>query len=619
MNRNEFLLIVALAASPVLAAVQVTVDPTKVRAEVPRTLYGTGLEDVNHEIYGGLDAQRLYDESFEEQEIEPTAGKGIAPKPGWVCGRQWTVSTTDGGRVGIDRRSPHLGAVAVSLEPGRGTAAVANAGLNGWGVPCRAGRRMQGHFFACGAVGELSVALRRRGGGADYARKVVALPKVDGWQRVSFALEPTATDAAAEFVICAADGGRVLIDDAYLADGPTNAFGRIGCREDIVDAFRQEGLTFLRWGGSMANAWGYLWKNMKGDRRPYDGFWFRTSSTGFLYREFVQMAAAMKLPCAFSVYAYEQVAKTAEIAEWLKSFDNDIYVQIGNEECAGCTPTCGEFTLGDCRRYCESLRLIVAEMRKVNPRLKFVSALMYDSRHQDIMDEGFRLTDGYVDYWDLHLQVPGSDVMKAIADARTEFAAFRDMVRRLNPQTKVKLAVFEENGNEHGLQRALIHAAVLGVCREQGDFLLTSCPANALQPWRQNDNGWDQGQIFFTPDRVWLQPCAWAQQMASANHRDLLVSGVSDDPNVLVSATRNRAGTSLVLHVVNASGAANPLALAGLDGYRLVRATTLASPDPNLDNPAHAPDRIVPTDITTTFTADATLPAYSYTVLAYEN
>ena len=238
-------------ALALVAAVSVTVDETKVRAEVPRTLYGTGMEAVNHEIYGGLDAQRLYDESFEEQEIEPTAGKGIAPKPGWVCGRQWAVSTTD--------------------------------------------------------------------------------------------------------------GGRVLIDDAYLADEPTNAFGRIGCREDIVDAFRQEGLTFLRWGGSMANAWGYLWKNMKGDRRPYDGFWFRTSSTGFLYREFVQMAAAMKLPCAFSIYAYEQVAKTAEIAEWLKSFDNDIYVQIGNEECAGCTPTCGEFTLGDCRRYCESLRLIVTE------------------------------------------------------------------------------------------------------------------------------------------------------------------------------------------------------------------------------------------------------------------
>ena len=48
--------------------VRVSVDLRAVRAEVPRTLYGTGMEDVNHEIYGGLDAQRLYDESFEETE-----------------------------------------------------------------------------------------------------------------------------------------------------------------------------------------------------------------------------------------------------------------------------------------------------------------------------------------------------------------------------------------------------------------------------------------------------------------------------------------------------------------------------------------------------------------------
>ena len=34
--------------------------------------------------------------------------------------------------------------------------------------------------------------------------------------------------------------------------------------------------------------------------------------------------------------------------------------------------------------------------------------------------------------------------------------------------------------------------------RRMGDFVLTSCAANALQPYRQNDNGWDQGQVFFT-------------------------------------------------------------------------------------------------------------------------
>ena len=47
-------------------AVAVNVDVGDVRTEIQYTIYGTCMEDVNHEIYGGLDAQRLYDESFEE-------------------------------------------------------------------------------------------------------------------------------------------------------------------------------------------------------------------------------------------------------------------------------------------------------------------------------------------------------------------------------------------------------------------------------------------------------------------------------------------------------------------------------------------------------------------------
>jgi len=476
---------------------------------------------------------------------------------------------------------------------------------------------MRGRFFAKGEVGGLSVSLRRRSDAQVYAARSLSLQKTGDWQRLDFTLTPAATDPAAEFVITATDGGRVLVDDAYLADEPTDEFGKIGCREDVVDGFRREGLTFLRWGGSMANSWGYLWKNMAGDRRPYDGFWFRTSSTGFLYKEFVRMANAMKLPCALAIFAYEQVAKAAEIADWLKQFDGEIHVQIGNEECAGITPPSGECTLGDCRRYCESLRLIVTAMRKVNPRLKFVSGLYYLKDHQDVMDEGFRLMDGYVDYWDLHLPMFEKDVTKVVQSARQEFAAFRDMIRRLNPRTKMKAAVFEENGFEHGLRRALAHAAVLGVCREQGDSLLTSCPANALQPYRQNENGWDQGQIFLTPDKVWLQPCGWAQQMASSNHRDLLFDGTSSDSEILLSATGDRAGRSLVLHVVNVSTVAKPVSLTFADGTarKVVRVTALTGDGPLADNTPEAMQRVVPRDMTDEFVRSVALPPYSYVVL----
>jgi len=604
-----------------VGAVTISVDPAKVVAEVPRTLYGSGMEDVNHEIYGGLDAQRLYDESFEEQEIAPVVGLGIRPKTMWVCGRQWTVTTTADARQSVDRREPHLGAVSVVLEPGKGTVSLANAGLNGWGISCRVGKRMLGHFFAKGMVGALSVSLRRRSDAKAYATSPLALRQTNGWHRVDFALVPDTTDPSAEFVITAANGGKVALDDAYLVDEPTTEAGRRGCREDIVDGFRREGLTFLRWGGSMANAPGYLWRNMKDDRRPYDGFWFRTSSTGFLYKEFVRMADAMNLPCALAIGAYDSVGKAGEIAAWLKPFKNDIYVQIGNEECYGCTPLCGERTMGDFRRYCSDLRLTVTEMRKVNPKLRFVSALWFHSKDRELCDEGFRLTDGYADYWDIHLQLFGPDILKLLQEARQEIDAFRDMIRRLNPQSKMKLAIFEENGNEHGLRRAIVHAGVLGICREQGDFLLTSCPANALQPYLQNENGWDQGQIFFTPDKVWLQPCGWAQQMASSNHRDLLIAGSSSDPEVLLSATKDRDGTSLVLHFVNVANAVKKLDLSFADGgsWNVERVTVLSGDDPLADNTPDALTRVVPMDDTAAFRQTSFLKPYSYTVVVLKN
>ncbi len=45
---------------------KIVVDASRVMNKIPAKLYGSCIEDVNHEIYGGLYDQRLYGESFEE-------------------------------------------------------------------------------------------------------------------------------------------------------------------------------------------------------------------------------------------------------------------------------------------------------------------------------------------------------------------------------------------------------------------------------------------------------------------------------------------------------------------------------------------------------------------------
>lgn len=634
--------------------VRIAVDPSDIRAEVSRTLYGTCLEDVNHEIYGGLDAQRLYDESFEETQPFAPLPHDIEGASGKVCGRQWTEIANGGGESALDDTTAHWGRSSQRLSPGAGTAGVANAGLNGWGIPCRKGMRMIGRFFAKGEVRRLEVRLESRDGGATYAATTLAQPlpvgcascasmtrwkrvvpsplpasgssgiagngddaSPESWRKVEFALVPDATDPAARFAIVASGGGTVWIDDVFLADWPTNEFGRLGCREDIVAALRREGVTFLRWGGSMVNSPDYLLKNMTGERRPYDGYWFRTSSTGFMVREFVRLADAMRLPCAVSIHAYDVTEDAFAFAKWLRQFDGFICVQIGNEECVGFTPAGGQPTIPDTRRYCEQVRRLVPAMRAANPRLVFASAMMWQPDKPDLMEEAFRLTDGLVEYWDLHVGAYQPDAGKG---TRETIDGFREMARRLNPETTMKAAIFEENARIHNMRRALAHVDNLAAAREAGGFLLTSCPANALQPWGQNDNGWDQGQIFFTPDKVWLQPCAWAQKMASESHRDLLVAANSDSPEIKVSATRDREGKSIVLHLANPTDSARraELRFAGEFAWRLVRTIVLAASSLDDENTPDEPDRISPKDATEDFHTRPVLPPCSYTVLEFE-
>ena len=599
---------VGAATGSAAEAVKVSVDVSKVVAEVPRTLYGTGMEDVNHEIYGGLDAERLYLEGFE---AEPPTNRSEAVSGGWQ------PAARGKGAFAWDREIRRSGGASQVLLPNGDAAGVANMGLKSWGVPAREGKKMVGYVHVRGQADALEFALERYDGEKVYAtNRVEKVETGEAWRKVSFALVPLVTDPMARLRISAVGNGKVWIDDASLADEPTDRFGELGCREDIVRGFQAQGLTFLRWGGSMANSKDYLYRHMTGERTFYHGLWNWWSSYAFMIPEFVRMAAEMKVPCAFSINAYEPVEDAVKLAEWLKQFDIPLYVGIGNEECAGFNSYCGKPNLPTVRKYCESVRKIVPAMRQANPKLKFVNEIMWLGKRMDLMEEGFRLTDGCCDYWDLHVGCYDAGSGQGVRD---KLKAFRDMIGRLNPKSTMKAAIFEENGNNHDMRRALGHASVLIACRELGDFLLTSCPANALQPYNHNDNGWDQGQVFFTPDKAWLQPCGWAQAMASSVHRDLLVESRVEGGDLEVSATRDRKGTSVVLHLVNGKDEARDLTVdfGAEAGLVLKRAVCLSAASPRDHNPPDDPERVSPKDVTETFRPAMRLPPKSYVTLEF--
>ena len=94
------------------------------------------------------------------------------------------------------------------------------------------------------------------------------------------------------------------------------------------------------------------------------------------------------------------------------------------------------------------------------------------------------------------------------------------------------------------------HATTLNAVRRHGDFVIADCPANCLQPWLQNDNGWDQGQVFFTPDMVWGMPPYYAQKLLSEDRLPLRVAADASS-GLDVIATRSTDGRSVVVTAVN--------------------------------------------------------------------
>ena len=589
-----------------LTAVTISVNPAEIKTEISPNIYGTGLEDVNHEIYGGLDAQRLYGESFEEP-TRFTFAHGVSGA--WIKSEE-----VDGGEFEVDRKIVHQGKQSQVLEVHGGIAAIANLGLNGWGVPVQAGKNMRGHLYVRGKVDSLEVGLEDRDGNKTYAIAKVPVESADEWRKAEFALKPNATDAKARFFIRASGEGKVWIDDVYLADAPTDEFGKIGCREDIVRAISEEGVNFLRWGGTMVNTKEYRLKNMRGqgERRPYEGWWFKYSSGGFGPYEFMRFAAAMKLPSAISISQDETIEDAVAFAEWTRQFDLPLCIEIGNEECIS---TFKENTREGYERYVKNVQRLVPPMRAANGKLTFASAAIWDDKHLDWMEIAFKGTDGFTEYWDIHLCNKSAEEARGNLDTLKGVMKF---MRGINPGTKMTIAVFEENAMNHDLSRALATAVTAMAVREMGSEVYTCCGANALQAYLNNDNWWNQGQIYFTPDKVWFQTYAWAKQMGAKYHQPLLVAGKSDDKAVLVSPTMAKDGKTIVLNLVNDSAEAKPIRLKGLEGYALRKVTELAGPKQSADNPLSAPDRIRPVEATERFRTEGTIKPYSYTVIVLE-
>ncbi|RFS19524.1 DUF1080 domain-containing protein [Chitinophaga silvatica] len=450
----------------------------------------------------------------------------------------------------------------IEFIAGKGRAGIANRGLNRWGIAVQEYHELQGSLWMNynSLKGPVTVALESNDGAITYATRELK-PGKKGWQKYSFTFQPTKTDNNARFVIYLNGKGKCRIDQVRLASTASNTFHGLPVRKDIGEAIQQEGVKFLRYAGTMVNAPEYKFSKMLGpvdQRPPYAGHWNKYSTNGFGIEEFLQYCEAAEIVPVFTINIEESPEDVAYMIEYLNGNSQSAggkqrmlnghaapyqvkNIEIGNEEVI--------FEGDDdqlYQHYIDRFLLLEESIHRKDPEIQLVNAAWWRPGSPN-MERVFKALNGKAAYWDLHVDADQADSGNRTYKILKEM---QDAFHSWDQRTTMKVAVFEENGGLHNLQRALGHATNLNAIRKMGDFVLTSTPANGLQADGQNDNSWDQGQIFFTPDKVWGQPPFYAQQMAASAHQPLLVKSAVNG-SLDVTATRSEDGNKLVLHVVN--------------------------------------------------------------------
>jgi hypothetical protein len=365
-----------------------------------------------------------------------------------------------------------------------------------------------------------------------------------------------------------------VLGHAFLQPGEWGRFKGLPVRRDVAEGLIDQGITALRYGGSMVNCGEYRWKKMIGprDRRPpYSGTWYRYSSNGWGILDFMAFceAAGFQYVPAFNICETPQdmadfieYAKGPADSPWGRRRAADghpapyclKYMELGNEERVD-------------EKYADKFAALAKAIWAKDPDVILVvgdfayGQPIRDPLHfsgaasritslagQERILKLARQHDREV-WFDVH--VGTERPVRHNTDLEGMFS-FYDALDKIAGGARHKVVVFEYNAGNHAVQRGLANAMATNAIERDGRVPIVTS-ANGLQPDGQNDNGWDQGLLFLNSSRVWLQPPGYVTQMLSRNYLPQRVAcQVTGADGVLdANAKRSEDGKTLVLQVVN--------------------------------------------------------------------
>lgn len=589
----------------------------------------TQFEDTEHPLGSGRVGLRTWQREARFRNLVVTSGGVPQRKPfelsepkKWVDGvsGMWRALRHGGaeGEFAIEKKDPFTGQQSqrVTLARGSGEIGLENQGLNRWGLYFTGGKSYEGLLWArADEAADVWVALESADGERVHAEKKLRV-KPGEWQRLTFSLTAKATETKGRFAIKLKQPGSVALGYAFLQPDTWGRFKGLPVRRDVAEGLIQQGITVLRYGGSMVNHPEYRWKKMIGPRdrrRPYTGTWYAYSSNGWGIPEFMDFceAAGFEYVPDFNMGETPQdmadfieYAKGPAQSEWGRKRAADghpapyrlKYLELGNEERVD-------------EEYAARFEALAKAIWAKDPEIILVVGdFVYSQKIEDPFN--FRGAASHITtlagqqrilqlakqhqhevWFDLHVGTDGPRPDSSFAG----MFSFRDALAKIADGARHRVVVFEFNAGNHSQRRALGNALAIQAIERDGQIPIATS-ANCLQPDGQNDNDWNQGLLFLNPSQVWLQPPGYVTQMFSFNYlRQLVQCQVTASKDTLdATASLSEDGKTLVLKAVNPTDrpVAAQVHLAGFSSRKTAaQVTELLAPLAGA-NTANQPDKV---------------------------
>ncbi|KAI3889271.1 hypothetical protein MKX03_003948 [Papaver bracteatum] len=596
------------------------VNVSEAGSEIPPTLFGVSIEEINHGVTGGLWAELISNRGFE-------AGGQNVPSyidPWSIIGNESSVVVSTDRSSCFERNKIAVRMDVLCENEGcpPGGVGIYNPGY--WGMNIENGKtyNVVFHVRSLGSV-DLSVSLASTNRSQILASSnfIASSSEVLNWKKLEVQLEASGSDHSARLQFTTSKKGVIWLDQVSAM--PVDTYKGHGFRKELVQMIANLKPGFIRFPGGcfVEGSWlrnAFRWKESVGpwEERPghFNDVWHYWTDDALGYFEYLQLAEDLgSLPVWVinnGISHREQISTSAIlpfVQEMLESIEfargnaktkwgsvraamghpepfNLKYIAIGNEDCDK------EHYLGNYLKYYDALR-------RSYPDIKIITNC----------DGSSHKLDHPSDIYDIHIYESASSMF----NLTHKF----DHISRAGPKGFVsEYDVHGEDAGKGSFLAALAEAGFLVGIEKNSDiiemasyapFFMNEDDLNEKDP-NENDQTWIPDAVVLNSWTQYGTPSYWVQQLFAESsgarllNHSLLLSNVSSS---LVAASTIKwkkpedNSNCLRIKIVNFGSDALNLTMAvdgNLEDFPGYTRTLLTAQNLMDENSFNEPDKVVP-------------------------